>query len=304
MTLGPKEAPGPIGFDREEKLAAAVRRMSTAFAAAGLETPEIDARFLVQGILSLDAAELLMSPDRTVGDFADALTAVAIRRLVGEPVSRILGQRAFYGRTFKITPDVLDPRPDTETVINAVLEIAKSKAWHERPICFADVGTGSGAILVTLLAELPNASGVGTDISAAALDVARHNAERHGVAGRAVFLQASALRGVSQPFDLVVSNPPYIASREIDGLAKDVRNYDPRLALDGGADGLEIYREIAGDISRLMGEIVVVLEVGAGQHKGVTELFERQCRALPIGSREMLTDFGGHVRCVALEIHL
>ena len=303
MTSGPKLPLESIGFHREDKLSAVVRQLSKVFAAARLETPEIDARFLVQGILKLDAAEILRSPDRVAGDFAEALSAAAARRLAGEPVSRILGQRDFYGRTFKITPDVLDPRPDTETLVNAVLEISKLKNWHERPIRIVDVGTGSGAILVTLLAELPLASGVGTDISAGALDVARHNAERHGVATRAVFVQTSALKGVIGPVDLVVSNPPYIASRVIGGLARDVRDFDPLLALDGGADGFKIYREIAKDISNITGNIVIVLEVGAGQHADVSVIFEEQCRAVPIGSSELLTDLGGHLRCVALEIH-
>ncbi len=303
MTSVPKTQPGQIVFDRQDKLSAVVRGLSKVFAAAHLETPEIDARFLVQGILNLDAAALFTSPDRVAGDFAEALSAAAARRLAGEPVSRILGQRDFYGRAFKITPDVLDPRPDTETLINAVLEIAKLKNWHQRPVGIVDVGTGSGAILVTLLAELPRATGVGTDVSAAALDVARHNAERHGVATRAVFVQTSALKGVGQPIDLVVSNPPYITSAEIGGLGPDVRNYDPRLALDGGADGLKIYRELAKDISSITGNIVIVLEVGAGQYAGVSDIFENQCRGVPIGSPELHMDLGGHVRCVAVEIH-
>ncbi len=304
MKSGPEAVPVKVEFDRQDKLGAMVRRLSKAFSAAGLETPEIDARFLVQGIMKLDAADFLRSPDRIAGDFAEALSAAAARRLSGEPISRILGERDFYGRTFKITPDVLDPRPDTETLISAVLEIAKLRAWLERPIRIADVGTGSGAILVTLLAELPDATGVGTDVSAAALDVARHNAERHGVAGRAAFVQTSALKGVAQPIDLVVSNPPYIASIEIGGLDASVRNYDPLVALDGGGDGLEIYREIAKDISKLTPAGVIVLEVGAGQHASVSELFQRQCLARPIGTLKMLTDLGGHLRCVALEIHL
>ncbi len=303
MTSGPKAPLGNIGFNREDKLSAVVRRLSTAFAVAGLETPEIDARFLVQGLLSLDAAALFTSPDNVAGDFAEALSAAAARRLAGEPVSRILGQRDFYGRAFKITPDVLDPRPDTETLVDAVLAIAKLKNWHDRPIRIADVGTGSGAILVTLLVELPLASGVGTDVSAAALYVARHNAERHGVASRAVFVQTSALKGVGQPIDLVVSNPPYIVSGEIGGLTLEVRNFDPRLALDGGADGLNTYREIAKDISTITGNIVIMFEVGTGQHADVSGIFEDQCRAVPIGSPELLTDLGGHLRCVALEIH-
>ena len=298
-----KSAPIEIVIDRNEKLFAAVRRLSKAFAAAGLETPEIDARFLVQGILQLDAAAVLKDPERTAGDHADALTSAAARRLAGEPVSRILGYRDFYGRTFKITPDVLDPRPDTETVITAVLEIAKLKNWHGAPISIADVGTGSGAILVTLLAELPQATGAGTDVSPAALDVARHNAERHGVAGRARFAETSALKGLSQHFDLVVSNPPYISSGEIESLSGDVRNYDPRLALDGGRDGLEIYRQIASDIRRFTRSTLVVLEVGAGQHSSVSGLFANLGKVRLAGSPELLTDLGGHLRCVALEIH-
>ncbi len=303
MTRRSATAPPAIEFDREDKLGAAVRRLSRAFAAAGLETPEIDSRFLVQGILDLDAAEFLKTPNREIGAFSNALAAAAARRLAGEPVSRILGYRDFYGRTFKITPDVLDPRPDTETLIHTVLEIFRLKAWDDNPISIADIGTGSGAILVTLLAELPCATGVGSDVSAAALDVAQHNAERHGVAGRSKFVQTSVLKGVTQKLDLVVSNPPYIPTNEIGGLTRDVRDYDPQLALDGGSDGLEIYREIAKDISGINGKIIIVLEVGAGQHAGVLDIFEKQCRAVPFGSLELITDLGGHLRCVALEIH-
>lgn len=292
-----------IVIDREERLDDAARRLSKAFIAAGLESPEIDARFLVQGVLQLDAAALLNHPERTAGDYADALTSAAARRLAGEPVSRILGYRDFFGRRFKITPDVLDPRPDTETLINAVLEIAGSKKWRGAPISIADIGTGSGAILVTLLAELPLAAAVATDVSAAALDVARHNAERHGVASRARFCLTSSLKGLTEDFDLVVSNPPYIATGEIAGLTRDVRNYDPRLALDGGQDGLAVYREICSDISGFKRSVVVVLEVGAGQHDDVFEIFAKLCTSRPAASFEVLTDLGGHRRCVALEIH-
>jgi release factor glutamine methyltransferase len=280
-----------------------VRRLSKVFAAAGLESPEIDARFLVQGILQLDAATVLKDPERMAGDYAGALTAAAARRLAGEPVSRILGCRDFYGRTFKITPDVLDPRPDTETLINAVVQLAKIKNWNNTPISIADVGTGSGAILVTLLAELPQATGVGTDVSAAALDVARHNAERHGVAGRASFAETSVLKGLSQDFDLVVSNPPYISIGDIENLSREVRNYDPRLALDGGQDGLDIYRQIVRDIRLFTRSTLVILEVGAGQHESVSELFASSCKVRRFGSPELLKDLGGHLRCVALEIH-
>ncbi|HEX9881107.1 MAG TPA: peptide chain release factor N(5)-glutamine methyltransferase, partial [Hyphomicrobium sp.] len=225
------------------------------------------------------------------------------RRCAREPVSRILGAREFYGRTFKVTPATLDPRPDSETLIEAALEIVDREGWRTRPLRILDVGTGSGCLLVTLLAELPQASGLGGDISAAALAVAADNARAHGVLSRMQVALHDGLDGIDGPFDLLVCNPPYIASAEIAELSPEVRAHDPRHALDGGPDGMAVYRAVMSDLPRVMSHGWVLFEVGAGQADALSRLI---CDTLP-GVRTPLQtwkDLGGHVRCVAAEIQL
>ncbi len=256
-----------------------------AFTAAGLDQPHADARYLLRGVLCLDDAALLRAPDAPLGAGAEKLVQAASRRLAHEPVSRILGTREFYGRAFEVTPDVLDPRPDTETLIDEILAIAARRGWRDKPLRVADIGVGSGAILVTLLAELPLAHGVGTDVSPAALACAGRNAARHGVASRFEAVETSVLAGVEQPVDIVVSNPPYIPRDEIAGLETDVRLYDPLLALDGGPDGLDVYREISKQVRGLTSVSCVVLEVGMGQADDVAALF---------GNPEAGTTYGQH----------
>ena len=207
--------------------------------------------------------------------------------------------REFYGRNFVITPDVLDPRADTETVIDLALDIIKSKGWAKKALSIADIGTGSGILIATLLAELPNARGIATDVSPAALAIARQNAERLGVAERVTFVATRGLEGCVGPLDLIVSNPPYIATDKIAALEPDVRDYDPMIALDGGPDGLRVYREIAEDIVKLQHSSCVVVEVGAGQAADVKNVFSSVGWSL-LGERN---DLGGHARAVALEIH-
>jgi release factor glutamine methyltransferase len=199
-----------------------------------------------------------------------------------------------------VTPSVLDPRPDTEAVVELALDVVRSRGLSEEPLSIADIGTGSGVLIVTLLAELPNARGIATDISPAALDVARRNAEALGVADRVRFVATTGLDGISEPLDLVISNPPYISSSEIGGLEAEVRDFDPVLALDGGPDGLSVYREIARNIMELQSPRIVVLEVGYTQADAVEDIFS-SAGAQPIGRRQ---DLGGHTRAVALEIHL
>ena len=281
----------------------AQRAMARLFLSAGIETADVDARYLVQGLMGLDAAALLAEPARRLGPAAVLLNAAVTRRLQGEPVSRILGRRWFYGREFEISPDVLDPRPDTETVVDAVLDIARDEGSLNREIFIADIGTGSGALIVTLLSELPLAKGFATDISPAALVVAKANAERHGVSGRAQFVHTRNLGQSPQYFDLIVANPPYIPSPEIAGLTKDVRDFDPHLALDGGLDGLDIYREIANEIRSMKGPSWVLLEVGAGQAEDVVALFQSQLAGRNQAHVRLHKDLSGHVRCVALRIH-
>ena len=211
-------------------------------AAGGIETAALDARLLFQAASGLRHEDIVAEPDLAVPPEVAARFSVFIeRRCKFEPVSRILGTREFYGRSFRVTPDVLDPRADTETLIGAALGLVKGKG----SLRILDLGTGSGAIAVTLLAELPEATAVASDLSAAALAVAKGNAEALGVAGRASFVQANWFEGIGGRFDLIVSNPPYIPLGDIAGLAPDVREFDPPRALDGGPDGLEAYRRLA-----------------------------------------------------------
>jgi release factor glutamine methyltransferase len=198
---------------------------------------------------------------------------LAERRLAHEPVARIVGVREFWSMPFRIDAATLVPRPETETVVEAALAAIDSQGARSRALRLADLGTGSGAILLALLSELPNAFGIGSDSSLRALAVAHDNARRLGLS-RAGFVacdMAAALRG---PLDLIVSNPPYIASGDIAALPPEVRLYDPRLALDGGADGLDFYRAIAASVPPLLktGGMLVV-EVGAGQAEEVAALF-------------------------------
>lgn len=277
----------------------AQRAMTDAFRSAGIASPQLDARLLLQEALGLEAAKLIADPDRAIAGASVALNAAIARRLKHEPVSRIFGRREFFGRQFLITPDVLDPRPETETVVELVLDVLRANDLDKRAIAVADVGIGSGALLLTLLAELPLAHGTATDVSEAALAVAAVNADRLGVAGRTKFCHTRGLEDCTERFDLIVSNPPYIASHAIASLDPEVRDYDPRLALDGGPDGLQVYREIARDISAVRSPCCVVVECGAGQNALITEVFAG------IGARllEQRRDHGGHIRAVAFQIH-
>jgi release factor glutamine methyltransferase len=266
---------------------------------AAIETAAMDARFLLQGVLQLDPTVLIRDPVQLVGAKCDELNVAIERRLRQEPVSRIIGRRDFYGRSFVVTPDVLDPRADTETLVDLVLDTLKSHADPAGELTIVDAGVGSGAIIATLLSELPGACGIATDVSAGALDVARRNAAALGISDRLSLVQTRGINGVSAPFDILVSNPPYIRSGDIEMLARDVAAYDPRIALDGGSDGLTIYRELASDISAISRHCWLFFEVGAGQAADVEQIFAL-AGAVPRYRRK---DLGGHVRAVALEIH-
>lgn len=255
----------------------AIRLIVQSFRLAGVDTPEVDARALLGHALRLDRTKLLVQSDRALeAREIDAVSTLAARRLKREPIARILGAREFWNLTLQLSPDVLDPRPDTETVVEAALDFVARRELRMATLRVLDIGTGSGALLLALLSELPNAIGTATDISAAALGVARANAERNGLAARCNFVACNIAEGVSGPFDLVVSNPPYIAHREIASLDPEVRDYDPLLALDGGADGLDAYRAIAREARRLLapgGRLF--MELGAGQEPAVAALFTK-----------------------------
>ena len=285
----------------EGKPLSVVRRtVRTMLSEAGFSEAEREARLLVQHATALMPEQLLLSDARllTAGE-AKSLAEALTRRLAHEPLSRIRGERDFYGRTFAITQAVLDPRPETETLIDLVLQWADETGGRDRPLDIIDIGTGSGAILITLLAELPRAAGLGTDVSPDALLVARSNAVRNAVAGRARFELAHALDGIDGPFDILVSNPPYIPSADVLTLEAAVRDYDPALALDGGPDGLRIYRQIAARAGAVVPSGLIALEVGAGQAADVSRILTENVENRR-GTPWTRADLGGHDRTVAL----
>lgn len=256
-------------------IADARRRLTRCFRDAGLDAPALDARLLVGHALGLDHAALASAAERPLApDEAERIEALAARRLRREPVARILGQKEFWGLSLAITPAVLVPRPDSETVVAAALAAIDARRGRLHPLRVADLGVGSGALLLALLSELPHAFGVGTDCNAAALPTARANAVRLGLAARAGFVACHYGAALAGGFDLVIANPPYVRTGDIDALAPEVCDFDPRVALDGGADGLDGYRALASDARRLLAvEAVLVVEIGAGQSDAVAALF-------------------------------
>jgi release factor glutamine methyltransferase len=253
----------------------ALRLVAQAFCAASIVEADVDARVLVGHALHLDRAKLIAQSDRILeAREINVISALAARRLRHEPVSRILGQKEFWSLPLSVTRNVLVPRPETETVVEAALDFVVRGALRMEKLRIIDIGTGSGALLLALLQELPNAIGTGTDVSKAALEVARANATHCGFERRCSFVACDIASGVQGPFDLVISNPPYIAHDELASLAPEVRDYDPMVALDGGDDGLAAYRAIAAEATRLLapgGRLFV--ELGAGQESVVRALF-------------------------------
>ncbi len=231
------------------------------------------------------------------------LEAMLERRLKHEPVSRILGWREFYGRRFQINQHVLDPRPDTEVLVETALKKMDARFGADYPCRFLDVGTGSGCIAVSLLAERPAWRGIATDLSAQALAVARHNAETHKVIERLELVETNWADGLAGPFDLIVSNPPYIPAAEIDDLMPEVRDYDPRLALAGGADGLQAYRELIAVARELASDGgMLIVEIGTSQTRAVrAAALDAALLAAPEECEET-TDLAGHPRVLALPV--
>jgi release factor glutamine methyltransferase len=275
-----------------ETIAARLLAARKALEAADIEPAALDARLLMQAATGLSHEEVVAAPETALTENAAQLFSEYLqRRLAEEPVSRILGRREFYGRSFEVSPAVLDPRADTESLIELTLEITILKQGR-----LLDVGTGSGAIAVTLLAELPGFEGVALDVSKDALNIARKNALANGVSGRLHFHHGSWFDGITDKFDLIVSNPPYIPHGQISHLGLEVKNFDPHLALDGGADGLFAYRALAaGAGACLCASGSIVLEIGAGQGPDVSAIFESH------GFKRVADrhDLGGHLRTLA-----
>jgi release factor glutamine methyltransferase len=282
-------------------LAAATRRAALKEAvllmkAAGLDTPVLDARLIVQHALGISWDTLYLKDDQPlIPDEKARLETQLSRRAAHEPVSRIVGRRHFWTLDLAVSPDTLDPRPDTESLIETVVQAIPDRA---QPLRFLDLGTGTGAILLALLAEYPNATGFGIDRSEGALTVARTNADSHGLSPRVVFSAGNWTEGIDGLFDVIVSNPPYIESGHMPSLPPEVREHDPILALDGGADGLDAYRAIIPAIPGLLrAEGLAVFEIGAEQGGAVTRI-ARENGLAPAGSRK---DLGGIERALSFK---
>ncbi len=281
----------------------AVRRQIAArLAAARLDQPALDARILMGHALNLSRDHLLTQADQPVPAEAGLrLEALVVRRLAREPVSRILGRREFWSLDFTLAPETLDPRPDSETVVEAALALTPVDA----PLAILDLGTGSGCLLLAVLSERPQAWGLGIDASSGAVAAAAANAAPLGLTDRARFVQrdwtqpdwrSGLVEGIASPrFDVILANPPYIPDGDIPGLEPEVTRFDPLAALAGGTDGLDAYRRLAPQLPDLLTPNgVVVFEVGFGQAHQVAALFVAaglQC----LGTR---TDLGGIERCV------
>jgi release factor glutamine methyltransferase len=271
-----------------EALAAATKRL----AAAGIDSARLDARVLLGHALGCSPSEVMLRLDEPAPAEFDALLA---RRAAREPVSRILGRREFWSLDFALTPDTLDPRPDSETLVAA----ARDAFAPERRCRVLDLGTGSGCLLLAVLSDRPEWSGLGTDLSPGAIAAARANAESLGLAGRAAFRQGDWDEGIAELFDLVLSNPPYIPSADIAGLAPEVTRFDPRRALDGGSDGLDAYRRLAPIAARrLATNGRVLFEHGEGQGDAVAALMGEA--GLEVLDRPR--DLGGIARCLVARL--
>lgn len=281
----------------DQNVEAARRTLTNLLRAGNMESPELDARLLIGAALGLDLTGLISAAKRVLtSDEATRLAQFTDRRLTREPVARIVGVKEFWGLQLALSADTLVPRPDTETIVEAALTCLDAVGPRSRAWRIADLGTGSGAILLALLSELPNATGIATDISLAALQTARGNADRSGFAHCTHFVTCDYASALTDGLDLIVSNPPYIPSADIAGLDIDVRDHDPPRALDGGSDGYDAYRIIAPEAARLLtpGGFLVV-EVGHDQSDTVADLITTAGLEVPRPAR---TDLGGIRRAV------
>lgn len=239
----------------------------------GVKTSLLDSRLLLQHVLKITYEDLLVSAKRLVTDEEnERFEKLLSRRLLREPISKILQYKDFWKCRFKTTTATLDPRPETETLIESVLAEYVDK---NRELKILDLGTGTGCLLITLLKEYPNAKGLGVDASMEALKVAGENAAALEVTERANFVKGNWLKGVEGQFDIIVSNPPYIKTKQINHLSEEVRLFDPLSALDGGEEGLDCYKEITENLSKVMDKHAkVFFEIGKWQENDVTNIIK------------------------------
>jgi release factor glutamine methyltransferase len=280
-------------FDPSLSRSEAQRQLARIFAAVGLDTGALDARLILCAALGIDHAALIRDPDQPIGGAAERIAELARRRSNREPTSRILGKREFWGLDFAIGPAVLDPRPETEILVDAVA--ASLGERRQAPLRILDLGIGSGAILAALLTRFPNACGVGVDISEAACRVARRNLKELGFARRASIVCGDWASSLGGGFDVIVANPPYVASAEVETLAPEVRDHDPKLSLDGGKDGLTAYRAFVPSLRGLTApDGLIALELGTGQAADVARLLA----SAGFARMEMHRDLAAHERVV------
>jgi release factor glutamine methyltransferase len=285
-------APTTVG----EALAAAAAPL----AAAGIENPRREARLLIAHVLGRDGGgplSVFSRPERPWSEGeARSLDVLVGRRAAREPLSRIVGEREFWSLPFKLSPDTLDPRPDSETLIEAALDAIPDRA---APLQVLDLGTGSGCLLLALLSELPAAWGLGVDLSPGAAATAAANATALGLAGRAKFIVGDWLAALAGRFDVILINPPYIPAGEIAALEPEVAHWDPALALAGGADGLAAIRALAPDLPHhIENQGIIVMELGAGQADDASAL----CTACGLEVIARPHDLSGITRCLLMRL--
>jgi release factor glutamine methyltransferase len=274
-------------------IGAALAETAAALAASGCEEPRRRARWIIAAALQISAAEVFAHPERGLGAAAEArIAAIRERVMAREPLGRVLGHREFRGLDFALSPDTLEPRPESETIVEAVLARLGDR---RAPYRFFDLGTGTGCLLLALLSEYPEASGVGVDLAPGAAATARLNAAALGFHGRAAFVAGDWGRSMTGGFDAIVANPPYIATGSIARLMPEVRDHDPRLALDGGEDGLAAYRAIAADLPRLLAPGGLFAgEIGMGQDRAAGVIFA----VAGLAVEAILPDLAGIPRCL------
>jgi len=291
---------GADDLDGALDLGAVRRAVARQLDDAGIESSALDARLLIGHALGLTHTALVTSSDRvlTASERA-AIAQLVARRVTGEPVARIIGEKEFWGLPFKLSAATLVPRPDTETIVEAALAVFDAQHHRNAPLLIADLGTGPGTILLALLHECPNAFGIGTDCSIEAITTARANASALGLSQRAAWAIMDFGAALGAGFDLIVSNPPYIPTADIETLDREVREHDPDAALDGGADGLDAYRAIARQAPHLLRDDgAIVVEIGRGQDTDVTSIFES---AGAFQLRQQRRDLAGIIRALTFQ---
>nr|WP_262913568.1 peptide chain release factor N(5)-glutamine methyltransferase [Rhizobium halophilum] len=281
-------------------LGGAVAYAQMRLVAAGLPDAAMEARILIAGLLGLNSTEIFIGTDRVLAeDEALKIASAVERRLKREPVHRILGEREFYGMKLKLSDETLEPRPDTEILVDAVLPRLLRLSAGKGSVRVLDLGTGTGAIILALLKECPLALGVAADISQDALQTAYQNAQRLGLADRFSSVQSGWYEKIEGRFDIIVSNPPYIATCVVSELEPEVKDFDPRRALDGGPDGLDAYHAIAAGASGFLErDGIIGVEIGFDQKGSVTKIFEAAGYELEAAER----DYGGNDRVLLFSL--